>query len=75
MLSNLLHAKLVWMPSGCYAKLIFAKLCLFVFGATLAIGNLAAWIVTSVFWFLSVRDREDRALDAKSRGRRFESGR
>ena len=36
MFCGLLHAKLVWMPSVFYSKLLLAKLSLFVFGASFA---------------------------------------
>ena len=68
MLSNLLHAKLAWMPSVYYIPNCYMQKCVYFYLVTLLlnrIGDLLAYVaaifVTSVCRFLTVRGREGRA--------------
>ena len=66
--SNLLHAKLCWMPSVCYISNYYLQNCVILCLVPLllrVIGNLLAYVaalfVTSVCRLLSVLGREDKA--------------
>ena len=77
MLSNLLHAKLAWMPSVCLISNCYMQKCVHFYLVTLLlnrIGDLLAYVaamfVTSVCRFLFVAEREGRETP---RGCRFKA--